>query len=160
MRYFLLFLALPVCASEYSAPAGIRPALRRPGAASILPGGRIISPAGRQYVAGPGPFGLAISPSGKTVVSANSGPDRFSLTVLEQQRGGAWEVRQLLAPKKKKPKPGERAEHAERLEKDDEWHSVFMGLAFATEHAVYASEGNTGRVRLIDLASARSQENL
>ncbi|MGD0360060.1 MAG: bifunctional YncE family protein/alkaline phosphatase family protein [Bryobacteraceae bacterium] len=155
MRYFLLFLAIPVCAAEYSAPAGIRPALRRPGAASILPGGRIISPAGRQYVAGPGPFGLAISPSGKTVVSANSGPDRFSLTVLEQQRGGAWEVRQLLAPKKKKPKPGERAGH---MEKDDEWHSVFMGLAFATEHAVYASEGNTGRVRLIDLASGGAKK--
>src|ERR1700690_3556002 len=107
MLYFLLFLALPVCAAEYSAPAGIRPALRRPGAASILPGGRIVSPLGHQYVTGPGPFGLAISASGKTLVSANSGPDRFSLTVLQQEKGGAWQVRQLLAPKKKKAKEGE-----------------------------------------------------
>ena len=80
--------------------------MRRPGAASILPGGRIISPAGRQYVTGPGPFGLAISANGKTLVSANSGPDRFSLTVLEQEKSGAWQVRQLVAPKKKKTEGG------------------------------------------------------
>src|ERR1700691_432539 len=149
VRISLLLLTLPVFAADYSAPAGIRPALRRPGAASILPGGRIISPLGNQYVTGPGPFGLAISPSGKTLASANSGPDRFSLTVLEQQKGGAWEMRQLVAPKKKEPKPGER-DAGEKGE--DQWHSVFMGLAFATEHTVYASEGNTGRVRLVDLA--------
>ncbi len=150
MRYFLLFLAFPVCAAEYSAPAGIRPALRRPGAASILPGGRIISPLGRQYITGPGPFGLAISASGKTLVSANSGPDRFSLTVLEREKDGGWQVRQLVAPKRKKPKEGERS----GAEKDEnQWHSVFMGLAFATEHTLYASEGNTGRVRLVDLAT-------
>ncbi len=101
MRYLPLVLAIPLAAAEYSAPAGIRPALRRPGAASILPGGRIISPLGHQYVTGPGPFGLAISASGKTVVSANSGPDRFSLTVMEQEKGGQWQVRQLIAPKKK-----------------------------------------------------------
>jgi YVTN family beta-propeller protein len=157
MRYLLLFLALPVCAGEYSAPAGIRPALRRPGAASILPGGRIISPLGHQYVTGPGPFGLAISASGKTLVSANSGPDRFSLTVLEREKGGAWEVRQLVAPKKKRPQAGER--DTEKAEKDDDqWHSVFMGLAFATEHTVYASEGNSGRVRLVDLATGGSKK--
>ncbi len=150
MRYLLLVLALPLCAAEYSAPAGIRPALRRPGAASILPGGRIIAPLGHQYITGPGPFGLAISATGKTLLSANSGPDRFSLTVLEQEKSGAWQVHQLVAPKKKKSRtPG-----AESGARDDEqWHSVFMGLAFAAEHTVYVSEGNTGRVRLIDIAT-------
>ena len=152
MRYFLLYFlplaAMPLWAGEYSAPAGIRPALRRPGAASILPGGRIVSPLGHQYVTGPGPFGLAISASGKTLVSANSGPDRFSVTVLEREKDGDWQVRQLVAPKRKKPKAGER-ESEEKGE--DQWHSVFMGLAFASEHSVYASEGNTGRVRLLDL---------
>ena len=43
-------------------------------------------PLGNQYVTGPGPFGLAISASGRTLVSANSGPDRFSLTVVEQDK--------------------------------------------------------------------------
>jgi YVTN family beta-propeller protein len=153
MRISLLLLTIPIFAADYSAPAGIRPALRRPGAASILPGGRIISPLGNQYVTGPGPFGLAISASGRTLVSANSGPDRFSLTVLEQEKSGAWSVRQLIAPKKKPvEKEGDR-------DKDDEaWHSVFMGLAFATEHSVYASEGNSGRVRLVDLATGGAKK--
>jgi len=155
LRNLLLFLAIPLAAADYSAPAGIRPALRRPGAASILPGGRIIAPLGHQFVTGPGPFGLAISASGKTLVSANSGPDRFSLTVLEREKTGAWQVRQLIAPKKKKVKE----EAAGRGEKDDDqWHSVFMGLAFAGEHAVYASEGNTGRVRLLDLATGSAKK--
>src|ERR1700691_3614489 len=100
VRISLLLLTIPIFAADYSAPAGIRPALRRPGAASILPGGRIISPLGNQYVTGPGPFGLAISASGRTLVSANSGPDRFSLTVLEQDKSGAWSVRQVIAPKR------------------------------------------------------------
>ena len=153
MRVLLLLATIPIFAAEYSAPAGIRPALRRPGAASILPGGRIISPLGHQYITGPGPFGLAISGSGRTLVSANSGPDRFSLTVLEQDRNGAWSVRQLVAPKKK---PGEK--ESELSEKSEEaWHSVFMGLAFAGEHTVYASEGNSGRVRLVDLASGSAR---
>ena len=153
MRISLLLLTIPIFAADYSAPAGIRPALRRPGATSILPGGRIISPLGNQYVTGPGPFGLAISASGRTMVSANRGPDRFSLTVLEQDKSGAWSVRQLIAPKKKPvEKEGDR-------EKDDEgWHSVFMGLAFATEHSVYASEGNSGRVRLVDLATGGAKK--
>src|SRR5580658_11202638 len=98
MRISLLLLTIPLFAADYSAPAGIRPALRRPGAASILPGGRIISPLGNQYVTGPGPFGLAISASVRTLASSNSGPDRFSLTVLERDKCGAWYVRKLIAP--------------------------------------------------------------
>ncbi len=154
------WICLPLCAAlsagaaEYSAPAGIRPALRRPGAASILPGGRIISASGHQYVTGPGPFGLAISASGKTLVSANSGPDRFSLTVLEQQKGGEWQARQLVAPKKEKPKEGEKEEAG----KDDQWHSVFMGVAFSGEHTVYASDGNSGTVRLVDLVTGGTKK--
>jgi YVTN family beta-propeller protein len=154
MRPLLLLLAIPMLAADYAAPAGIRPALRRPGAASILPGGRIISPLGRQFVTGPGPFGLAISGSGKMLVSANSGPDRFSLTVLEQDRTGAWSARQLVAPRKKKSE--NEGLHSEKGE--EPWHSLFVGLAFATEHTVYASEGNSGRVRLVDLTTGAAKK--
>jgi YVTN family beta-propeller protein len=149
MRLLLPLITITAFAAEYTAPAGIRPALRRPGAASILPGGRIISPLGRQYITGPGPFGLAISGSGRTLVSANSGPDRFSLTVLEQDNSGSWSVQQILAPKKKPTeKEGQAFERGE-----ESWHTVFMGLAFAGEHTVYASEGNSGRVRMVDLTT-------
>src|SRR6476646_3265149 len=101
MVALLLLIPVLLAAAEYSAPAGTRPALRRPGAASILPGGRIIAPLGIQYVTGPGPFGLAISPRGRTLVSANSGPERFSLTILEREKGKRRLVRHLVAPGKK-----------------------------------------------------------
>ena len=63
------YLLAPLAAQNWRPPAGNRPVLRRPGAESILPGGRIIAPLGRQFSTGPGPWGLAISPNGKTLVS-------------------------------------------------------------------------------------------
>ena len=145
MLAFLLLAAVAgLGAAEYAAPAGTRPAARRPGAESILPGGRIIAPLGRQYTTGPGPFGLAVSPSGRLVVSANGGPQRYSLTVLEKDKQ-YWRERHLIAPSRKEQAGPE----------EDDWRSVFMGLAFDGERALYASEGNSGRVRLIDPASGR-----
>jgi hypothetical protein len=71
----LIFLAAALLtAAEYSAPAGTRPAIRRPGA--LHPARRSVIAPISQYITGPGPFG-AISPSGKMVVSANSGPGDF-----------------------------------------------------------------------------------
>lgn len=116
----------------------------RPGADSVLPGGRIITPFGAQHLTGPGPFGLAVSPSGRTVVSADGGPDRFSLTVLSKD-GEFWRSRHLIAPRKK--------DTDDEHETGDEWRSVFMGLAFENDRILYASEGNSGRVRVIEPAT-------
>jgi YVTN family beta-propeller protein len=109
----------------------VRPPIRR-GGASILPGGRIIAPLGDEYVTGPGAFGLALSPSGREIVTANGGPFRASLTVLERTRD-RWDVRQVAAS-------GDAAE----------WHGVSTGLAFSGDRNVYVSEGNTGRIGLFD----------
>ncbi len=129
--------ALPLAAADYAAPAGNRPAIRRPGAASILPGGRVIVPLGQQHRTGPGPFGLAVSTDGKTVVTVNSGPEKFSLSILENHANGTRAVRHI----------------ALRREDEDHWRSVFMGIAFAGNRTAYIAEGNSGRVRLVDLAS-------
>ncbi len=140
--------------AEYSAPAGDRPAITRPGSPGILPGGRIVAPFGRQFLTGPGPFGLAISPAGRTLVTSNIGPERLSLTILEAEKKGPWSIRNIVAPRDKEGEhesAREVAEHAEHAEQ--EWRSVFMGVAFAGEKAVYASEGESGRVRLVDLAA-------
>lgn len=144
LRWFLIFLAFAALAAEYSAPAGTRPAVCRRGLPSILPGGRIIIPAGKQYITGPGPFGLAISPDHKTLLSVNSGPERFSVTVLERDRSGRIATQHFLAPL---PRGKEGSEEREQ------WRSVFMGAAFSGNHAAYVSEGNSGRVRLMDLSS-------
>src|SRR5207244_6238885 len=118
---------------------------------SILPGGRIIAPLGRQYMTGPGPFGLAISPDGKTIVSVNSGPECFSLTILERDKKGGMLTRHLVALSPGKLSRAERDDH-------ERWRSVFMGVAFAGNRAAYVSEGNSGRVRLVDLASGNRRK--
>ena len=149
LRWLLIFCVFPASAAEYSAPAGTRPAICRRGLPSILPGGRIIAPAGKQYVTGPGPFGLAISPDHRTLVSVNSGPERFSITVLERDKKGATTTQHFVAvtPQGK-----------EGREDEAQWRSVFMGAAFSGNHAAYISEGNSGRVRLIDLGSGNRRK--
>src|SRR5579885_907068 len=129
----IVAFGLMVCAygADYRAPAGTRPAA----VGTVLPGGRLISPYGEQFITGPGPFGLAISPEGKRVVTANSGPDYFSLSFLEQSG-----VRNVSAVKRGENDNG----------KDDEWHSSFMGLAFESERVLYAADGESARVRAID----------
>src|SRR5437879_6629475 len=112
--------------------------MRRPGTASILPGGRVIVPMGTQYVTGPGPFGLAISPSGKTLVSANSGPERFSLTLLDRDKTSRRLVRHMVMVKRDDP------------EESEAWRSVFMGLAFNGEETLYCSEGHSVRIRVVN----------
>ena len=144
LPYLLLLLATTIAmAADYAAPAGTRAAIRRPGADSILPGGRIVTPLGRSYTTGPGPFGLAISPSGNLVATANGGPQHYSLTILRRDKMYWW-VRQVEAA-------------GETGKAEDDWRSVFMGLAFDGEHALYASEGNSGRVRLIDPATGEKK---
>jgi len=140
----LLTFSIFLAAQSYSAPAGIRPALRR-AATSILPGGRIIAPLGDQYPTGPGPFGLFVGTSARTVVTSNGGPGRNSLTVLDRTRDNRWGVQQFIAAS-----PDALDEFGVT-----DWRGVFMGLALANDHAVWASEGNSGRVSLFDWSAAR-----
>jgi DNA-binding beta-propeller fold protein YncE len=144
--WVIAFFSVSAFAAEYRAPAGTRPAIRRPGAPSILPGGRIIAPAGHEYSTGPGPFGLAISPDHRTLVSVNSGPERFSITVVERDKKGAASTQTFMASVSKES-------DEERREAGDQWRSVFMGVAFSGNRAAYVSEGNSGRVRLVDLST-------
>ncbi|MCX6626006.1 MAG: hypothetical protein NTW28_00050, partial [Candidatus Solibacter sp.] len=135
----VLSIAVPLAAQSFSAPAGIRHAQRRP-AGAILPGGRIIQREGEQFITGSGPFGLAVSPEGKSVVTANGGPGRNSLTILERDKNNHWDVRHLLARAKGDP---ENSYYAD-------WRSVFMGIAFVNQHSAWVAEGNSGKIALFD----------
>lgn len=135
----------PLLAADYRAPAGIRPAIRRPGAESILPGGRMIAPLGRQFITGPGPFGLAVSPNGKTIVTANGGPRRYSFTLVRRDEKN-WDTRQVIA-----------GSIPDDDDVDFEWTSVFMGLAFSDDKTLFGSEGNSGRVRVLDPATGKKR---
>jgi DNA-binding beta-propeller fold protein YncE len=132
-------------AADYAAPAGNRFPVRRPGAASILPGGRVIAPHGRQYVTGPGAFGLAVSANGRIVVTANGGPQRYSVTALRRDNQGRWATEHIVA------RGGPEGE-------EDAWRSVFMGLAFTGRNTVVASEGNSGRIRRVNASDGSSRD--
>jgi YVTN family beta-propeller protein len=136
-------------AQDFRPPAGTEPARRRPGAQTILPGGRIIDPEGRQALTGPGPFGLAISPKGKWIVSADGGPFRYSLTLVERE-GRRLRSRRIAVAAAEGDSGGDD-------EEDEAWPSVFMGLAFDRDQDVlFASEGNSGRVRQVRLPKGRA----
>ena len=140
-RHFSALVAITgaITAQSYSAPAGLRPALRR-GGASILPGGRVVAPLGEEYIVGAGAFGLAVSPSGKTVVTANIGPWGDSLTILDHNRSGRWEPRQLVVHPAGIPEKPEAAV----------WLGVSGGVAFSGERTIYSSEGYSGRINIFD----------
>lgn len=136
----LIVFGAAISAQSYTAPAGDRPASRRSGP-SILPGGRIIAPLGEEYATGPGAFGIAVSASGKTVVTADGGPFRYSFTVLERaSREARWQVRQVAAGS------------LEAFEQSAPagWHSVSLGVALAGDRGIYLAEGDSGRVVLFD----------
>jgi YVTN family beta-propeller protein len=129
-------------AQSYTSPAGLRQALRREGA-SILPGGRVIGPLGTEYVTGPGPFGLAVSPSGKSVFTANAGPWRYTLTVLERDKSNQWNAREIESRAAPSPDPF-------GMEKRPAWRGVSIGAAFSSDRSMWVSEGNSGRVALYE----------
>ncbi len=135
-------------AADYRPPAETRPAVVRPGAPSILPGGRVIAPIGKHYKTGPGSFGLAINPKGSTIVTADGGPNRYSLTVVSRAKEG-WHTEHLIAPRDKDD---------EDADSDRDWRSVFMGLAFSGDNDLYASEGESGKVRLVDARSGNRKQ--
>ena len=118
-----------------------RPAHRDLSGESVLPGGRIVHPLGDQFATGPGPFGLALTASGDLAATADSGPNRYAITVLDNRTG---QVHHFAVARTKDDDAGGEPDL------DSDWHSVFMGLAFDSGHTLWASEGESGRVRAID----------
>ncbi len=143
---FILFLLSPLIllgfqASRFETPAQNRAAYRRFAGPSVLPGGRIISPVGKQLMTGPGPFGLGVSLGGK-VATTNLGPERLSYTVWEVDKKALWSSHNYLAAKPLPPgaKDGD----------EQELRSTFLGIVFSGEKLVWMTEGNSGRVRSVD----------
>jgi DNA-binding beta-propeller fold protein YncE len=132
----VLLLALATTlVGEYRPPAGEKPALRGENGSSILPGGRVVQPLGMQIPIGPGPVKIVASPSGRRIATANLGPERSSVTILEQDRKGEWSLRNFLTP-------------------------ASGGIAFQTEKSVWVSEGASGGVRLMDVETGSRKRSL
>src|SRR5882724_8108545 len=103
MNAVILIVYASVLAQQnihFGTPAGPRPAIQR-GNITILPGGRVIAPAGIQLPTGPGAFGLALSPAGR-LLTANLGPERLSLTFMERDKKGPWAIHNLVTAQDRK----------------------------------------------------------
>jgi sugar lactone lactonase YvrE len=119
----------------FRAPAGDRPTTLSTTfdgrSAAILPSGRFVTPAGTEIgVTAPKPFGLALSPDGQTVATANSGASLFSVTLIRDAR--------TTAPL------------ATRVNLD----ATFMGIVFSADGKLfYASGGENGNLWVGDVAA-------
>ena len=117
-----------------------------PGGESVLPNGRLITPLGRHLKVAPHPYGLALSPDGKTLVTANSGTSPFSVSIITGLDSPVPQVAQIP--------PGFKSSDADP-------DSVFLGVAVAPDnHTLYVSEGNNGRVGIFDLATHQRLDSL
>jgi DNA-binding beta-propeller fold protein YncE len=122
-----------------SAPAGSRPTKIDPDGLTILPNGRLITPMGKQVKVAPHPYGLAVSPDGKTLVTVNSGTKPFSVSIVTGLDDPHPQVAQIP--------PGFDSADADP-------DSVFMGAAIAPDNrTLYVSEGNNGGIGIFDLVT-------
>jgi YVTN family beta-propeller protein len=133
----------PAQVAELVAPAGNRPAEIIPGGTSILPNGRLITPQGVQVKVAPHPYGLALSPDGKMLVTSNSGTWPFSVSIISDLSSSQPAVKQIP--------PGYPPRNSETDPK-----SVYLGVAIAKDNrTLYLSEGNNGKIGIFDLQTRR-----
>ena len=119
------------------APAGRLPVKIAPRGVTVLPNGRLITPYGKQVKVAPHPYGLRLSPDGKTLVTVNGGTNPLSASIVTDFYGLVPHVAQI--PPGLKPS-------------DADPESVFLGAAIAHDNrTLYLSEGNNGKVGIFDL---------
>lgn len=145
------FAVLAALGADFRPPAGEHFALIA-SSGTILPGGWVLRPLGTEIETGPGPFALAVSRNG-TIATADSGFDRLGITVIEPPRkGSSWQERHIWARTPSSTLP-EKA--------DPDWKGVSDGIAIDdTAKAVWVSEGDSGRIRQLDLNSGDTRKTI
>ncbi len=126
-----------------TAPAGNRYVTIDNDGETIIPNGRILSPAGKSIVVAPHPFGLTLSPDGNTAVTANSGTNPLSITIIRDILSGHPEVQQVP--------PGPSTDQGVLA-------SVFMGLAVSNDNSVvYVAGGQENCIYIFDLETGEKR---
>jgi DNA-binding beta-propeller fold protein YncE len=141
--FFIVFILLVSSCKEQkpklytiSAPAGDQYTIINKEGVTVIPNGRLLTPAGRQLIVAPHPFGLALSSDGKFAVTANSGTSPLSISVISN----------LDAEPSMRQIPEGYNTDKGVLE------SVFMGLAITPDNnKVYVAGGQANRIFLFDL---------
>lgn len=104
---------------------------------TVIPNGRYITPAGKSIITAPHPYGLTLSPNGNIAVTANSGINPLSITIVRNILSQNPEVQQVP--------PGPSTEEGVLA-------SVFMGLAISPDNQiVYVAGGQENKIYLFDV---------
>ena len=124
-----------------SAPAGSEFTKVDKTGKTVIPNGRYITPAGKSIITAPHPYGLTLSHDGKTAVTANSGVDPLSITIVRNILSEQPEIEQIP--------PGPSTDKGVLA-------SVFMGLAISSDNKiVYVAGGQENKIYLFDLDSGK-----
>ena len=126
-----------------SAPAGSEFARINKAGKTVIPNGRYITPAGKSILTAPHPYGLTLSPDGKIAVTANSGTNPLSITIVRNILSQHPEVQQIP--------PGPATDKGVLA-------SVFMGLAISPDNqTVYVAGGQENKIYLFDVNSGEEK---
>ena len=129
-----------------SAPAGISFTQINKTGKSVIPNGRFLTPAGKNILVAPHPYGLALSNDGNIAVTANSGTNPLSITILRNLKSGNPEIQQV---------PPSPAGDKGVLE------SVFMGVAISPDNkVVYVAGGQANKVYIFDIATGEGKGSI
>lgn len=129
-----------------SAPAGNQFTKIDKNGTTIIPNGRFITPAGKSIVTAPHPFGLTLSPDGNTAVTANSGINPLSITIIRNILSNHPEVQQIP--------PGASTDKGILA-------SVFMGLAISPDNqAIYVAGGQENKIYLFEVSSGEEKGSI
>ncbi len=128
-----------------SAPAGTRCTSINKEGTTVIPNGRLLTPAGKNIVIAPHPFGLALSNNGEIAVTANSGVMPLSISIIHNLNGSP-EIIQV---------PPGYSNDAGVLE------SVFMGLAISPlNDKVYVAAGQDNSILVFDLQTGNKVDSI
>ena len=129
-----------------TAPAGERYAAVDPTGETIIPNGRILTPAGKSIVVAPHPYGLTLSHDGNTAIAANSGTSPLSITIIRNILSETPEVQQVP--------PGPATDKGVLA-------SVFMGLAVSSDNrTVYVAGGEENKIFLFDIPTGEKKNSI
>ncbi len=99
---------------------------------TVIPNGRFITPFGKTIVVAPHPFGLTLSPDGTVAVTANSGTDPISISIIKNLKSKHPTVLQVP--------PGASTDKGVLA-------SVFMGLAISPDNkTVFVAGGQANKI--------------
>ncbi|MFA7227544.1 MAG: bifunctional YncE family protein/alkaline phosphatase family protein [Melioribacteraceae bacterium] len=148
----IFFIALQLNAqSQYepwilSAPAKKEFTKINVGGTTVIPNGRFIVPLGKNIFTAPHPYGLAVSPDGNIIVTANSGTAPLSITIIKNALGDNPAIQQIP--------PGARTDKGVLA-------SVFMGLAISPGgEIVYVGGGQANCIYLFNVATGAKIDSI